>query len=225
MVTDESQSSSFGEGQALVNQCRKLCEDLLANLAEFPKAWEIINSSAIGEFGSLERAPAIAAYCGLFGIHCQISLLAELMLVALLADIGMIKLEASITKKIRQELALDDRERKAFERLPEMSLNTILDRKFSIDEKSRGILLSTYEHADGSGFPKGITELKLGAGAQMVRLARDFDRATILRLGKARQDPKIVMRDYVSQAQPGKIFTRDFIHLLTKNLLKTDIFQ
>lgn len=59
-ISNESEKSSLVEGQELLAKCKALCEDLLMNLAEFPKAWEIINNSSVGEFGSIERAPAIA---------------------------------------------------------------------------------------------------------------------------------------------------------------------
>lgn len=210
-LTDQSDAASFGEGQELVGRCRKLCEDLMSNLAEFPRAWEIINSSSIGEFGSLERAPAIAAYVGIFGLQMELPKLSELMLVALLVDLGLIKISPAATKGLRRQESLGAEGSAQMKAVPEVSLKMILDRKLSLDEKSRSIMLSTYERCDGKGYPKGITGLKLSTGAQLVNLAREFDKGTLLQMGRMRREPLDVLREMLQAETPEAHYTGKFL--------------
>ena len=224
-LTDQSEIASYTEGQELLTRLKKISEDLLTNLAEFPKAWEIVNGSAIGEFGSMERAPAIASYCGIFGIHLKIKKISEVMVVGLLSDLGLISLPPAITLKIRQQVPLTDLEMEKFKKFPQTSLNMILDRKLSMEEKSRRILLAVHERADGGGFPSGAGELRLTTDSQLVRFAQEFDQSTILRMGKPRKDPKTALREIITTAKPGVIFNEDFIKQLNENLLALEIFQ
>lgn len=219
-LTNETEHASFGEGQELVGRCRKLCEDLLGNLAEFPQAWEIINSSAIGEFGSLERAPAVACYTGLFGLQLGLPKVSELMLVALLSDLGLVCVPPQITRSLRSQRAMSVEEERQLHRVPETSLRAILSRKLSFDEKSRSILVSTYERADGRGYPKGINFEKLSVGAQLVRFAREFDRKTLFRLGAARPKHLEILSAMIKEALPDCCYTKAFLVMAHDGILK-----
>jgi hypothetical protein len=188
-ITDRSEVVSFGEGQDLLGRCRRLCEELLANLSAYPKAWEVINLSSIGEFGSVERAPAVTAYCALFGIHLDIQGLPELMLVALLGETGLLHLPESLLDKLRTGVACSDPEKELLSQVPTLSLKVILDKKISLEDKWRKVLVRTRARADG--------DARVTKESQLLHLARLFDQKSLLRVGGARGDPHQLLNDLI----------------------------
>ena len=92
LVSDQSEKASYPQGAALYAKCEQLSKELMETLGTVGEAWEIINNSAIGEFGSVERSPAIAAYAGLLSLKCQIGDPTAVMTAALITDIGMMDL-------------------------------------------------------------------------------------------------------------------------------------
>lgn len=224
-LSDESNRVSFGEGQELFNRCAKICEDLLMNLAEFPKAWEIINNSSIGEFGSLERSPAVAAYCGMFALNVDVKSISDLMLVALLVDIGMISLDDKITDKIREEQNLDKEEVLFIRKVPQLSLDMVLARKVAMTERVRNVLLGVYERADGKGYPKGLYEEKLTVESQLVRFAKIFDSKTMLKLGAIRENPYFVLKSIIEDKDTHKSFSADFLKSMQDNIIDSELFE
>lgn len=223
-LSDESNRVSFGEGQVLFNRCEKLCEELLMNLAEFPKAWEIINNSSIGDFGSLERSPAIAAYCGMFALNLEVKDNSILMLVALLIDIAITSLNDTIADKLRDDIPLNEEEIKEYKRVPQKSLDMVLARKVALNEKIRAILLGVYERADGTGYPKGLLSEKLTLESQLIRFSKIFDQRTMLKLGGLRENPLEVMRSMLNDDDIKKSFSTLFLFNIQNNIVNGDLF-
>lgn len=216
-LSDQSNRVSFGQGQTLLKKCQLLCQDLLANLAEFPEAWKIINGSSVGEFGSLERAPTIASYSGVFALMMNLNHIEEIMLAALLVDVGSLALPVEISRKIRHEENLTKQDLQEIHAVPERSLSMALSRKLSLEERLRSILLGVNENADGSGFPYGVTDQKISLESQVIRLAKEFDAKTVLKFGKLKISAVEAMRQILSDKDFQKIFSKEFLsqtHLL-----------
>lgn len=212
LLTDQSEKSSFAEGQRKLALCQDLSSKLMTTLGEFGNAWDIINNSAVGELGLSERAPAVAAYCALFALLLDFKNVEQIMLGALLADIGLLSLSPSITDKLREdrESDLDPQERAAFEKYPLISLQLVLDRKLPIEEKLRNIITNSQERADGKGFPKHVSEDKLYEEAELLHFCREFDRRTMLRLGRPRTQPLVVLEEMIREEikSPARISAR-----------------
>ena len=213
-LTDQTERASFGEGEKLLSSCREICQDLLGTLGEFSSAWDIVNNSTIGEFGSVERAPAIAAYASLFSLQCSLSKIDEIMLVSLLIDLGMVFLTPDITKKIREDRMAEftPEELTAYHKYPQISMDVVLDRKIALSEKMRSIFLAVHERADGKGFPKGLFSEKIPIESQMIQFSKEFDRRTALRIGKARIDQSVVRNQMIAEEiQKMDRFTAPFL--------------
>jgi response regulator RpfG family c-di-GMP phosphodiesterase len=198
-LTNLSEHASFGDGQVLLKQCSGLCTELMGTLAAAGEAWEVVNKSAIGTFGTVDRAPAIAAYCGLFGLRMGWDGVDETMLVALLADLGLLLLPAPLLQKVKsgEEGALSGSELEAFHNYPGQSLSLVLNRKLSLAEKQRNWIASTRERMDGTGFPKKIEGDKFQKQARLVAFCRDFDQRTLLQMGQARIHPTKILEEMI----------------------------
>lgn len=215
-VSNQSEQSTFGEGQLLLNRCGELCAELLSTLAEGGEAWKIVNNSAIGEFGSLERAPAIAAYCGIFGLRIGLADVDKLMLAALLSDIGLLTLPTSITRKIRSDTdeTLSEIESASFRQYPQTSLDLILSRKLSIPENLRLWITSTRERADGKGFPKGLAQDRLPIEPRLIAFCRDFDQRALVKMGKARIDPTDALHELLEDPDAYSLYGESLVQTL-----------
>ena len=208
-LTDQSEHASFGEGQELLKQCRALCADLLGTLGEFGNAWEVINNSAIGDLGSVERAPTMASYAGIFGLLLGIDEVEDVMLAALLTDLGLLGLSPSSLRKIREDHleAFTAEEEEAYRHYPEKSLALVLEQKLSLSDALKSAITCSNERADGTGFPKGFTHEKIPRKAQLVHFCREFDRRTLLRMGQARVQPLELLKKLLEEeAELSKIY-------------------
>lgn len=224
-LSDKSNRISFGAGQDLLNRCTSLCDDLLANLAEFPKAWEIINSSSIGEFGSLDRAPSVAAYVGVFSLHLDLNRVSEMMLVALLVDLGIISMDTEISECLRLSKEMSKSQLEEYKQTPNKSIDICLARKVALSEKIRSILLCVYEQANGKGFPNGVDDQKLTIESQLIRFAKEFDRVTQVKLGELKTSPKDAIEKIINDSALKQVFTAGFLLQIQEKLLKSDLFN
>jgi len=125
----------------------------------------------------------------------------DIMIAALLADVGMLLLPPGILAKIREQKVseLTEDECRKYRQYPTKSLEIVLGRKLPIEEKLRDMMLAVHERADGTGFPKGITGRKLTEGAQLIHFCREFDRRTLIRMGAQRVDQKSARAEIINE--------------------------
>lgn len=208
LLTDQSEHASFTEGEKLLKNCRTLAGELVVALGALGNAWEIVNNTAIGEFGSTERAPAIAAYAAVFALLLNIENIEEIMIATLLADLGLLLLPPSISGKIRNDQTdkFTDDEKFIYQKYPFKSLDLILSRKLPVVEKLRELLLATHERHDGTGFPRQLLGRKVTEEVQLIQFCRSFDRNTVVKLGKPRVDREQLLKEMIMAEldKPGK---------------------
>ncbi len=218
-LTNETNKVSYKEGAALLDRCFNLCEEFIMNLAEFKKPWDIITLSEIGNFGSVSRAPAVAAFAGLFAINCGLSHVSKIMLASLIVDLAQLKLDSTISFKLMNKETLNAEEIKIFQTIPPKSLNLVLERKLALDEKIRKFLVYIYERADGKGYPAGVDEYKITLESQMIRFAKEFDLRITFNLGYQRENPSDVLKNMFNVKELDGVFTAEFKKMIEKNIL------
>lgn len=209
LLIDQSAASSFKEGKWLYDRCEVLARDLLTTLSAVGEAWDIVNNSSIGEFGSVERCPTIAAYVGLMSLLVSIGDPVDVMVAALLSDVGLLDLHPKISKKMREAgdwktLPAEDLE--IYKKHPLTSLNLCLGRKLQMKDSIREIILCTHERADGKGFPQGRPSEKIPTESQLIQFVEMVDRAGMIKMGQAREDiGQIRKKIFDELIQDGKI--------------------
>jgi hypothetical protein len=91
-------------------------------------------------------------------------------------------------------------------------MDVVLDRKIALSEKMRSMFLAVHERADGNGFPKGLFAEKIPIESQMIQFSKEFDRRTVLRIGKARVDQAVVRNQIIAEEiQKMDRFTVSFL--------------
>ena len=221
LVTDQSELGSFKQGDELLSKCRELTMALLDTLGMHGNAWEIINRSVIGDFGSVERSPAVAAYAALFALFMNVSEIDRLMVAALFSELGLLFLSPKITEHLRNDTLnkLTPDEIQAYRSYPLKSINIVLDRKLQLDEKLRDLVLRAHERADGNGFPGKYHEATMPMEAYLLAFAYEVDRRTAVKLGQAAVDPEKMYRAIIEEeaAHPGR-FSKTFLTGLQSSL-------
>lgn len=212
LLSDQGSSNSYGEGQSLTAYLRTLVGDLLSCMGTGLRVSETVNTSVIGQFGSLERSPAIAAYAGVFALHMELDT-TDVMLAALMSDLGLLFVPPSVTKSLRDENLsglkkdlLDE-----YRRYPLVSLDTVLNRKLMVEERVRKIMLAKHERADGTGFPHQVSSIRIPIEAQLIQLCEQLDRKSLLRLGQARVPFADVKRELFSRLNQDGRFSPAFV--------------
>jgi hypothetical protein len=140
MLTDQSEQASFEEGKWLFERCQLLAKDLLTSLASVSDAWDVVNNSSLGEFGSLERSPTIASYAGLTSLLSSLGDPVEVMIGAMLADVGMLQLSPRVTKKLREKgdlSSLHSEELLEYKKHPIFSVNRCLEKNCNCQNPSK----------------------------------------------------------------------------------------
>ena len=205
LLTDQSESASFQAGKALFEKLSQLSGDLITTLAALGEAWDVVNNSAIGDFGSIDRAPAIAAYAGLFSLMSGIGEPKDIMISALIADVGIIELPVEVTRRLRASKAKDlsGEDKSLYEKHPTISMNCALARKLPIDEALRKIILCTHEQFDGKGFPGKTLPDKVPWEDFLIQLAEILDQRSLIRMGQARTDFVGTRRDLYFELLKG----------------------
>ena len=138
------------------------------------------------DFGTIERSPAIAAYAGLLSLTKEIGKAEDVVLSAMLCDIGFLELKPTIAHKLRDGIELNAEEKEYYGRISLVSLNRCLSRKIPIPEKMKPIIVAAYERADG----KGIQQLEgrsVPIEAQLIHFCRLVDQASNIKWGESRK--------------------------------------
>lgn len=184
LLTDQGEHSSFDKGTMLLNRCKELCNELMAVVAEFENVWDIVDNSAIGNMGSVERATAIATYVAVFGMSINMNDVDNIMVATLLSDIGLLFIPPDVLKKIRKGYKITEEERLKYEQHPLASVSLALERKLQMTNEFRKIIEMTHERQDGKGFPRQPLSERIPIESQLIQFCQEFDSRTLFRLGE-----------------------------------------
>ena len=201
MLSDQTSSASFSGGKVLFENCRAFAKELLQSLEKVRFPWQVINNSSVGDFGSVERGTAVAAYAGLLSKKSRIGEPAKVMLGALLADIGILLISPAATEKLRcQKLQeMSGEEKMEFEKHPIFSLNQILSKRIPLEEDVKDMILLSHERSDQKGFPNRPGPNKLSEECMLVRLCQEIDNALTLRMGQEKVNTEERFQSFIDE--------------------------
>lgn len=218
LLLDQGESASHHEAKWLFERCEILARDLLTTLSAVGEAWDVVNNSSLGEFGSVERSPTVAAYAGLISLLATLGEPVDVMIGGLLSDVGMLELKPEITKKLRESQNLDQlhaEELAEYQKHPIFSLHRCLERKLSIKENIKEMILCSHERMDSKGFPHGKEGSKIPMEAMLIQFSERIDRGAMIKMGQARIPIQEVRKQLIeTEWKEGKIFSLAFLQKL-----------
>lgn len=215
LLIDQSEFTSFKEGKWLYERCEVIARDLVSTLSAVGEAWDIVNNSSLGEFGSVERSPTVAAYAGLLSLLSSVGEPIDVMVAALLADVGMLELDPKITKKLRETQdieKLNAEELEEYKKHPVFSVNRCLERKFTLKDSIKEAILTSHEKADRSGFPQQRDATKIPMEGMLIQFSEKIDSAAMIRMGQARAPVEEVRKQLLeAEWKSANTFTLPFL--------------
>jgi hypothetical protein len=187
LVIDQSEKISYSKGMELFGQCEKLAKELLDTVMTVDNAWEIVQESATGARGGVERVSAIAAYSGLLSLTSKLGEPLKTMTAVLLADIGLLEQTPFLARNLRQGVAVEtwrQQDQKFYWHHPVTSLNLVLSRKFQVPEDVKEIILCSHETLDRSGYPNRPRSEKIPIESLIIQAAEKLDALSFTPVGK-----------------------------------------
>jgi response regulator RpfG family c-di-GMP phosphodiesterase len=189
LLTDQSEAASFDRGRELYQQLLTMSSDFISSLASVGQPWQVINNSSVSDFSAVDRAPAVAAYAGLLSLEIDIGKPEEVMVAALLADIGLLDISFKSLAPLKAGVLaqMTENDQKIYRFHPTVSLNNVLARKVPVPEHIKQIILATHEKSNGKGFPNGLEKEKIPVESFLIQFSEQMDMATVVSFGKARR--------------------------------------
>ena len=211
LLSDQSETNSFGKGKEILEDCGRICKELLAVIVSIKNPLTIINNIIEGEFGSLERTPGQAALSGLIASKADLDAEA-VMLATLLNNLGLIALPYSICKKIKEQKIseLSSEDLKTYHRHPTTSINLAISRKLPLSDYIKSIIMCTHERIDGKGFPNRILPERISEESQLIQFNEELDYRCVVRMGHIRKEINkefvLMVEEYLKKAKYSPFF-------------------
>lgn len=199
-----------------------VCASLVEYLKDCPDVWNVIAQSLDFKFCRYERGVYIVAYAALIAHKAEIGSMKDLVISALLADIGLLDLPASSYKNIqtKPEAKLSAVDLDIFKTHPMASLNRVMFRSLDVSTEVRSCIVCTHERNDLKGFPNQVPADKIPAEAKLISFCELLDRRL-----RATLEDGIVTHDFVrkqvweEEKDSLKRFNAEFLDKIEKVLI------
>lgn len=202
-VSDRSEYTSFTNGKILYQKCQELSSDLLTTLSALGNAWEVVDQSAINSISPIERSPAIACYAGLLSLGSGFGDPQEVMISALMADIGLLEVGPKLLKQINDNdfANLHPEDKGIYQNHPTASLNQLLSRKVPVPEKMKAIILNSHENFNQKGFPNHPRPDKIPPESFILQMCEMIDRKSLIRFGEEKLGIEEVKKRFFAEQE------------------------
>jgi HD-GYP domain-containing protein (c-di-GMP phosphodiesterase class II) len=203
LLSDQAETSSFKQGKSLYDQCENLAKSLLASLACVEDPWTIVNNTSLEDASLLERSPSVAAFAGIFSLQSGLGEPSEVMIAALIADIGMLDLPPNTTRAlatIKDFRQLEGETRADYQKHPLLSVNRCLSRKLQLKDNIRDFVLGSHEQMDGKGFPQKMMPEKIPLESMLIHFSQLLDEKCCVRMGKEKTSPKDALKEILGDS-------------------------
>lgn len=216
VLLDQTQYLSFEEGRNLNEKCKTLAKEFIDSLSKVDDPWRVVNNSALGDFGSIERTLAIASYAGLMGINPKIDL-DELIFGALFMDLGLILMPPKITYKIRNREKLSGEDMFDYIKHPLISLNLLLQKRINLTDSLKAIIACSHENVCQTGFPNKVLTHKVSLEAELLRFCQELDQNTIIIPGESRKNLTQEREKLLTGLMDRRDYSFSLINILRNN--------
>ncbi|MBC7371574.1 MAG: hypothetical protein H7326_08420, partial [Bdellovibrionaceae bacterium] len=163
--------------QAQLDQFADTAVSLGDYLKDCPDTFNVIAQSLEFQFCKHERGPYVLAYALFIAQSCGITSLKEIIMAALLSDLGLLELPPTCYRQLqsRGALMLEPNDMEKYQHHPMSSLNRAMLRELPLSDEIKSILVCTHERADEKGFPNQVPADKLPFESQLIHFCKILD--------------------------------------------------
>lgn len=180
--------------QNKLSQFTKVAVELRDHLKDCADVWNVMARALDFQFCKQERGVIVLAYALYLADGAGAGEVENLVLTALLADIGLLDLPATTYKNLKthgvKRLSAEELER--FRGHPMASLNRIMFRQVDVPVAVRSAIVCTHERNDRKGFPNQVPAEKIPTEAKLVSFCEILDRRV-----RASLEDGMVTHDFV----------------------------
>jgi response regulator RpfG family c-di-GMP phosphodiesterase len=148
----------------------------------------VIDECALFSYGPIERSPAVACYAGLMAAKSGAKNPGEVMIAALMSDLGLLNVSPRIITALRNSSVegLPEDDLKVYQNHPVESLNQLLARKMPVPESVKNMILCSHERFDQKGFPHQLMTEKIPNESYLIQICQLLDQQSLVKMGEKR---------------------------------------
>lgn len=208
--------------QERISQLVHGAETLSTCLKECPDVWNVIAQSLNFQFCRFERGPFILAYAVYISAVADLGSSHEVIMTALLADLGILELPPECYKTLlkKNERHLSAPDVVLYQTHPVASLNRVMLLQLPVSDETKSNIVCTHERSDLTGFPNQVPADKIPVVAQLVQFCELLDRRV-----RASLEDGTVTHDFIrkqvweEEKDSLKRFNADFLDKIEKVLI------
>jgi response regulator RpfG family c-di-GMP phosphodiesterase len=208
--------------RAKLDQFLQIAFELGDYLKECPDVWNVISQSLEFKFCLHERSPYILAYALHIAQKIELPALQDVIMAALLADLGILELSPTCFRQLQMRggLQLPPQDLERYHQHPMASLNRAMFKEIEMSTELKSILVCTHERADEKGFPNQVPKDNLPFEAQLIQFCERLDRRV-----RASGEDGILTHDFIRKQvwEEEKVslacFNEDFLDKIEKAIV------
>lgn len=214
-LTEKNEKPSLEEGKTLLQNCMKLSNDLLNSIMTVGQIQDIIESPLAGNLNSVDRAVDRSAIAGFFSMLASIGNPEDVMLSALIMDLGILGCAPNTMKKLRAKdfSAFTQEDRSDYQSHPQRSLNFVLSRKLQISNSIKDAVNFHHAIPTEKGFPVLPFE-KIPLEAQLLRFCENLDLAMTVYIGKPKPSFRNAYNALMKEAGNFQDYSPQFVQAM-----------
>lgn len=181
-------SAIFEEGKAYLSYANQIIAEYVKSPKIFDFHKELLKSTGAESDGLYERSQKVATICGLISLGTGMGKPEDLVIAALMCDLGLSALPVDIREKSESELTPDERE--LYQTHTAKTMTILATKRIVILPKVREAIMQHHERFDGKGYPEKVVGYRLSVEAQILSFASQFEDITRVRAGQPRVFPE-----------------------------------
>jgi response regulator RpfG family c-di-GMP phosphodiesterase/DNA-binding NarL/FixJ family response regulator len=201
---------------------KKLAEELALFLKDCPDVWNVIAQALDFKFCRLERGPYVLAYALVLALKAEIGSPQDIIMTALLADVGLLQLPPECYKDLHKngEEKLAPELAESFKNHPMSSLNLALLRELPLSDEQKSIIVCTHERHDRTGFPNQVPPEKIPVEAKLLYFSEVMDRRVRAQLEEGKVTHDFIRRQVWEEEKVAlNRFNDEFLDKIEKVLI------
>lgn len=181
-------NAAFAEGKEYVEYANQVIAEYVKSPDLFNFQKELLKSTGSTDNGLYEKAQKVSTICGLIALATDIVKTEDIVIAALMCDLGMSQMPLEILEKTESEMSAEERD--IYHTHVAKSLSILAGKRIVILPKVRDAITQHHERFDGKGFPEKKPGFKICTEAQVLSLAQQLEDLLRIRPRHPRLSPQ-----------------------------------